>query len=200
MERENDGWGRVSGEGILGWKSGFPQRAVTSGLDAGSVRAWGFFISLPTPAGEAYNLAQMRVVFDTSVLVAAARSRNGASFALVAAIPAPRFEICLSVGLYAEWQDVLSRPEHLPPGRTAQDARKFLRFLAGHAHLQDIFFLWRPFLSDPDDDMILELAFAAGCRYIVTHNVRDFRGCDQLGTEAITPREFLAVLKQTTQP
>jgi predicted nucleic acid-binding protein len=58
----------------------------------------------------------MRVVFDTSVLVAAARSRRGASFALVSVIPSPHFEICLSIGLYAEWQDALTRPEHLPPG------------------------------------------------------------------------------------
>src|SRR5688500_18492622 len=118
----------------------------------------------------------MRVAFDTSVLVAAARSRDGASFALVSSIPSDRFEICLSVGLYAEWQDVLTRAEHLPPGQTAADALAFLRYLAGHAWLQDIFFLWRPFLPDPGDDMILELAFAAQCRYVVTHNVRHFAG------------------------
>lgn len=142
----------------------------------------------------------MRVVFDTSVLVAAARSRDGASFVLVSSIPLARFQICLSVGLYSEWQDVLSRSEHLPPGETAEDARRFLRFLASGAWLQDIFFLWRPFLPDPDDDMILELAFAARCRYIVTHNTKDFRGCQQLGTEAITPRDFLAIIRKTSTP
>ncbi len=139
----------------------------------------------------------MRVVFDTTVLVAAARSRDGASFALVRSLPSPCFQICLSVGLYSEWQDVLTRPEHLPPDQTAAGALGFLCFLATHAHLQDIFFLWRPFLPDVDDDMILELAFAAGCRYIVTHNIKDFRGSERLGVEAITPRAFLAVVKKT---
>jgi predicted nucleic acid-binding protein len=142
----------------------------------------------------------MRVTFDTSVLVAAARSRLGASFALISAIPSSDFQICLSIGLYAEWQDVLTRPEHLPQGQTAENALAFLRYLAGQAWLQDIFFLWRPFLPDPDDDMILELAFAANCRYIVTHNLRDFRGCDQLGIEAITPGEFLKRLKKGIAP
>lgn len=99
----------------------------------------------------------MRVVFDTSVLVAAARSRDGASFALVSSIPLREFEISLSVGLYFEWQDVLTRPEHLAPGKTAEDALAFLRFLCGHACHQEVFFLWRPFLVDPSDDMILEL-------------------------------------------
>ena len=142
----------------------------------------------------------MRVLFDTSVLVAAARSRHGASFALVSAIPSPDFEICLSVGLYTEWQAVLSRPEHLPPGQTADDVRAFLRYLATQAWLQDIYFLWRPFLSDPSDDMILELAFAANCRYIVTHNVRHFRGCNEFGIQAVTPRDFLKILAESRKP
>ena len=142
----------------------------------------------------------MRVAFDTSVLVAAARSREGASFALVSSIPSRQFEICLSVALYAEWQEVLTRPEHLPPGQTAEDALAFLRYLAGQAWLQEIYFLWRPFLPDPADDMILELAFAAGCKYIVTHNIRHFAGCEQLGMQPVTPGEFLKIIRQGTQP
>jgi predicted nucleic acid-binding protein len=137
----------------------------------------------------------MRVVFDTSVLVAAARSRIGASFALVSSIPAPEFQLCLSVALYSEWQQVLTRSEHLPPGDTAEDARRFLRFLASQAHLQEIHFLWRPFLPDADDDMVLELASAADCPYIVTHNVIDFHGSQQVGAAALSPREFLSMIR-----
>ena len=136
----------------------------------------------------------MRVVFDTSVLVAAARLRRGASFALVRSIPSPDFEIGLSVALYTEWQDVLTRPEHRPPGQTVEIVLGFLRYLAANAWLQDIYFLWRPFLSDPGDDMIVELAFAANCPYIVTHNGRDFRGCEKLGIKAMTPCDFLKMI------
>lgn len=139
----------------------------------------------------------MKIVLDTSVLVCAVRSRQGASFALVSSLPDPRFQICLSVAVYTEWQAVTSRPEHLPPGATAQAALGFIRYLASMAHLQDIHFLWRPFLRDPDDDMVLECAVAAGCRYIVTHNVKDFRRTEQLGVRAVTPREFLQILKET---
>lgn len=140
----------------------------------------------------------MIVVFDTNVLVTAARSRLGASYALVNSIPAPEFQLCLSVSLYTEWQEVLTRPENLPPGNTAEDARRFLRYLAGQSHLQEIHFLWRPFLSDADDDMVLELAFAAGCRYVVTHNVKDFHGSEQLGVTAIPPRDFLNLIRTRT--
>lgn len=130
--------------------------------------------------------------------MAAARSRRGASYALVSSIPSPQFEICLSVALYTEWQEILTRPENLPGGLTPDDTQRFLRYLAGHAHWQEIHFLWRPFLQDADDDMVLELAFAAGCRHIVTHNARDFRGSEQLGITALTPREFLNLIRTST--
>jgi predicted nucleic acid-binding protein len=137
----------------------------------------------------------MRVAFDTSVLVAAAKSRLGASFALVQSLPNPKFEVALSVSSYTEWQAVLTRPEHLPPGRTADQALAFLRYLAGQCHLQDIFYLWRPYLRDPDDDIVLELAVAARCSHIVTHNLRDFRDLESFGILAITPKDFIHLLQ-----
>ena len=138
----------------------------------------------------------MKIVLDTSVLVAAMRSRNGASFALVSSLPHPCFEICLSVAVYTEWQAVMSRPEHWPPGANEKLTLGFVRYLVSIAHLQDIHFLWRPFLRDPDDDMLLECAVAAGCEYIVTHNVKEFRRSAELGVRAVTPAEFLQVLKE----
>ena len=126
------------------------------------------------------------------------RSTRGASFALVRSIPAPEFQPCLSVALYNEWQAVLTRPENLTPGSKPEDALRLLRYLASQSHLQEIHFLWRPFLSDPDDDFVLELAFAANCRYLVTHNTDDFRGSERLGIKAVTPGEFLKLIRTKT--
>ena len=140
----------------------------------------------------------MRVVLDTSVMVAAARSRRGASFALVEMIPLRRFEVCLSISLYMEWVAVLTRAQNLTPETSVDTTLGFLRQLASFARLQDIHYLWRPFLPDPDDDMVLELAFAANCDFIVTHNIGDFRGSLQLGIPAITPRKFLKILRNHT--
>lgn len=140
----------------------------------------------------------MRIVLDTSVLVAAARSRRGASFRLVSGLPAPDYRIALTVALYTEWQAVLTRAEHLPPGSTPDEALGFLRYLASIAHLQDVYFLWRPFLRDPDDDMVVECAVASGARYIVTHNVADFRRVSELKLEALTPAQFLNLPRNPT--
>lgn len=140
----------------------------------------------------------MRIVLDTSVLVAASRSRNGASFQIVSMLPSTQFEIALTIAVYTEWQAVLTRSEHLPPGVTADMALGFVRYLASVAHLQDVHFLWRPFLRDPDDDMVLECAVASGCEFIVTHNVRDFRRIEELNVRAITPADFLNRLRSPT--
>jgi predicted nucleic acid-binding protein len=78
---------------------------------------------------------------------------------------------------------------------TPEDAIGVLRYLAAQSHLQEIHFLWRPILPDPDDDMVLELAFAAGCQYIITHNVIDYQGAETFGIRVITPRDFLNHLR-----
>jgi putative PIN family toxin of toxin-antitoxin system len=134
----------------------------------------------------------LRIVLDTCVLVSAARSRNGASFQLVSQLPQRKFQFALTVALYTEWQEVLTRPEHLPPGATPEAALAFLRYLVSLAHLQEVHFLWRPFLRDPDDDMVLECAVAAGSEVIVTHNLKDFKRAISLNVRAVTPAQFLA--------
>ena len=65
-------------------------------------------------------------------------------------------------------------------------------------HHLDIHFLWRPYLRDPDDDTVLELAVAARCPYIVTHNVNDFRKAADFGVTPITPRYFLELLRSAS--
>lgn len=110
-------------------------------------------------------------------------------------LPNLDFEIVLTVALYTEWQAVLTRPEHLPPGVTVDAALAFLRYLASIAHLQDVHFLWRPFLRDPDDDMVLESAVASSSQFIVTHNIKDFKRAPELKVQAITPADFLKLLR-----
>ena len=59
------------------------------------------------------------------------------------------------------------------------------------ANQREVFYLWRPFLKDARDDMVLELAVGAECNFIVTYNKRDFRGVERFGIAVVTPKEFL---------
>jgi predicted nucleic acid-binding protein len=70
------------------------------------------------------------------------------------------------------------------------------RYLAGAGRLQEIFYLWRPVLSDPADDHMLGIAVAGSCEAIVTHYRRDFRRAARFGIRIPTPAEFLIELEE----
>ncbi|HET8799351.1 MAG TPA: putative toxin-antitoxin system toxin component, PIN family [Thermoanaerobaculia bacterium] len=134
-----------------------------------------------------------RVVVDTNVLVAAIRSQRGASFELMRRLGDGSFEIAVSVALVLEYEGVLLR-RVLESHLTGNDVINLVDYVCDVGTWQEIFFLWRPYLRDPNDDLILELAVAAGCDAVVTHNTRDFYGLDRFGIEVLTPAAFLLKL------
>jgi putative PIN family toxin of toxin-antitoxin system len=136
-----------------------------------------------------------RVVLDSSVLVAGFRSRRGASFRLLELLRVKRFEIAMSVPLALEYEVVLVRHAR-ELGFRRDDAEGLVDYLCGVAHRQEIHFLWRPALADPRDEFILELAVAAQCDAVVTHNIRDFVGASRFRPRVLTPAEFLGELEE----
>lgn len=74
---------------------------------------------------------------------------------------------------------------------SAADVQDLIDFYCSVAVHHQIFFLWRPYLPDPKDDMVLELAVKAGCDSVVTYNIRDFAGIERFGVSAITPAKLL---------
>jgi len=121
------------------------------------------------------------IVLDTNVIIAALRSKRGASNKLLSLVGTHRFEIHDSVALILE------------------DVADFIDALCSVAHHHKIYFQWRPSLSDVNDELILELAVTARCEYIVTHNVSDFKGIDKFGIQAITPKEFLQIIREVKE-
>jgi putative PIN family toxin of toxin-antitoxin system len=133
------------------------------------------------------------VVIDTNVIVAALRSRRGASYRLVSEIDSGRFEVCVSVPLILEYEAVLVRQSRAL-GLNRSDIGDFLDYFCAVARRQDIFYLWRPRLRDASDDMVLEVAVAGGCSHLVTFNQRDFEPGEHLGVRAVTPQGFLRTI------
>ena len=132
-----------------------------------------------------------QVVLDTNVFVSALRSSQGASFLLLSLVGrSTAFEINLSVPLVLEYEDVAKRQAR-SLGLTHEDIDDVLDYLCAVANRREIFFLWRPFLRDPSDDMVLELAVEAECEAILTYNQRDFAGVEQFGVRVLTPKAFL---------
>jgi len=138
------------------------------------------------------------IVLDTNVIVAALRSKRGASNKLLSLVGTQKFEIHDSVALILEYEDVLQR-QRAELGLSHDDIADFIDSLCSMAHHHKIYFLWRPTLSDVNDELVLELAVTARCEHIVTHNVSDFRGIDRFGIQAITPREFLQIIREVQE-
>lgn len=133
-------------------------------------------------------MKKRHVVIDTNVLLSAMRSRLGASFRLLSLVDSGKFETSISVALLLEYEEVLLRNVPLLSKHEVED---LLDYLCAITHHQTPFYLWRPLLRDPNDDMVVEVAVAGGCDCIVTFNGRDFAGVEKFGIRVITPREFL---------
>jgi predicted nucleic acid-binding protein len=127
-------------------------------------------------------------------MVSALRSRRGASFEVLSRIGTGEFEIAVSVPLALEYEDALLRNLWVT-ALDENDIHDLVDYVCSVALQQPIFFLWRPKLRDPGDDLVLELAVAAACDAIVTHNVRDFVGAERFGIRVLKPGELLEELR-----
>ena len=77
------------------------------------------------------------------------------------------------------------------PAMTEEDITDYLDYVLSVSEETLIHYLWRPFVADPKDDLVLEVALAGGASHIITHNTADFRAVAALGISVVTPGEFL---------
>ena len=137
----------------------------------------------------------MRIVIDTNVYVAALRSSTGASYAILEMIYQRELAPLLSVPLLMEIEEVAKRPGMLPH-LDSDEIEVVLNIIANRGIEQKIHFSWRPFLPDPDDDMLVELAIAGRATHIVTGNLRDLQPAKRLGLVVLTPTEFIRSIRE----
>ena len=134
-----------------------------------------------------------RVVLDTCVLASAMRSRHGASFRCIQLVAERRLVALVTTALFIEYEDVLLRPEQqlahrLPPAVV----EAVLAELAALCEPVDTHFRWRPQLSDPADEMVIDAAINGRADALVTHNIGDFRrAAARFALPVLRPRELL---------
>ncbi len=134
----------------------------------------------------------MKIIMDTNVLFAGLYSANGASHKILQYLVAGRLSLALSTPLLFEYEDVLKRNRELL-NLNDFEIETVLDNLCAFGQSQKIHFLWRPYLPDAKDDMVLELAVASHAN-IVTHNLKDFAGVEKFGVAAIPPKTLLECL------
>jgi len=137
----------------------------------------------------------MKIVVDTSILFQALYSSRGASHEILKMIRRGDLKLALSIPVFQEYCDVLSRPSSLLQfGLSKDSVQSVLDFIALVGIKTDIRFLLRPNLQDENDNIFMELAFASDSRYIVTRNIKDFSNNAELKLDEIqvlTSADFL---------
>ena len=139
-------------------------------------------------------------MLDTSVLVAAIRSDQGASRVLLVGALEERYRMLVSVPLMVEYESVLTRDEHLEAsGLSRDDVQALLDALASVAEPIRLAYLWRPALPDAEDDMVLETAVNGRADVLVTLNRRDFEPAAATFTvQIVSPAEAVARLRKSS--
>lgn len=135
----------------------------------------------------------VKVVIDTNVLVAALKSKRGTSYKLLMSLPDELFTPNVSVPLFIEYESVAKR-SGLVTNLKQKDIDNILDYYLSKSQIHKIFYLWRPYLKDPKDDLVLEVAVKSRSKYIITFNKKDFKGCEDFGITALTPKEFFITI------
>jgi putative PIN family toxin of toxin-antitoxin system len=127
------------------------------------------------------------IILDTNVLVAGLRSSLGTSHRLLQLIANGQVQLHISMPLIAEYDEILQRElPHIAHNDVVD-------YICQVAVKHKIFYLWRPFLKDADDDFLLELAVKSSAS-IITWNVKDFKAADKFAIQVITPKDLLIEL------
>ncbi|HTW56597.1 MAG TPA: putative toxin-antitoxin system toxin component, PIN family [Terriglobales bacterium] len=136
-------------------------------------------------------------MLDTSIVVAALRTRSGAGNAVLRLVASRRLVALATPPLFLEYEDVLKRPEQrLAHGLAPESIDEFLAEFAALIEPVDVHFLWRPQTRDTNDEMVLEAAINGQADALVTYNIADFTSAgERFGMPIVAPAELLKKVK-----
>jgi putative PIN family toxin of toxin-antitoxin system len=146
-----------------------------------------------------YRMSMIRrVVLDTSVVVAALRTRSGAGNAVLRLVATRRLTPLATPPLFLEYEDVLKRAEQrLAHGLALEAIDEFLAELAALIEPVEVHFRWRPQLRDPNDEMVLEAAIHGRADALITYNLADFKAAgDRFKIPVLRPADLLKAVKR----
>jgi len=139
----------------------------------------------------------IKIVIDTNVILSGLISRQGASNRLLQLVGSANCLMLVSVPLFLEYESVLKRQEMLARhGFAHETIDLFLAYWAKSSRTVTLHVLWRPQLSDPNDEMVLETAVNGSADCIVTFNTKDFKpAAARFGIKLFTPAELLRIME-----
>ncbi len=135
----------------------------------------------------------MKVVIDTNIWISALISEDGQSRDIIRLAFNEEISPQISTSLFLEYETVMNRNKiQKLCSLTLNEQNELFQAFLSTCKWNEIFYLWRPNLTDKDDDFLIELAVASNSRVIITDNKKDIRSGElKFNFEVLTPKEFL---------
>ena len=133
-------------------------------------------------------------MLDTSAFVSALLGPKGASREIVRGCLMRRYQPLMGTALFTEYESVVTRDTLFRRCvLTKKERETLLDAFLSTCQWVNIYYAWRPNLTDESDNHLVELAVAGGAEAIVTHNVKDFKRSELRfpGLEIMTPANWL---------
>lgn len=128
----------------------------------------------------------MKIVVDTNVLVSALIRAEGIPARILDLILTGQVKIALDHRIYAEYQDVLLRPEF---GFAPEPVDNLLDFLLQSG--ERVYTINTSVaLPDASDGKFLEVAIDGSAEFLVTGNLKHFPPRQRHGVHVVSPREW----------
>jgi putative PIN family toxin of toxin-antitoxin system len=140
-------------------------------------------------------------VLDTASFVTAIRSSDGAAGEVVRMIFRGELVPLMDLKLGLEYRDVALRLEHVKASALSKrEILELIEAMEAFAVPVEIVMKTRPLSSDPNDDMILDLAINGQAEALVTSNTKHFVGAGKrFGIPVLSPAELLEKMRKGNQ-
>jgi putative PIN family toxin of toxin-antitoxin system len=133
----------------------------------------------------------MKIVLDTNVIISGYLNPHGPPGDILARVASDELTLCYDARIFAEYDEVLHRPEFDLP---EESIRSFLDQLQRNGDLVAGTLLTKQ-LPDPDDAPFLEVALAAQT-LLVTGNIKHYPIACRQGVPVLFPTDFLRLLRE----
>ncbi len=138
----------------------------------------------------------VKIVVDTNIFVSAIISKSGASRRVIRGCLEGKYLPLMGNSLFAEYESLINRDEIIKKSPlTSAEIEVLLASFMSVCRWISIYYLWRPNLKDEADNHLIELALAGNAQFIITNNIKDFRGAELSfpHLQILQPEYFLEV-------
>ena len=140
-------------------------------------------------------------MLDTASFVTAVRSSGGAAGEVMRMIFREEVVVLMDFKLGLEYREVALRPEHVNASALNRgEILELIEALEAFSEPVEVLIKNRPLTSDPDDDMVMDLAINGRAEALVTGNTKHFASAGKrFGIPVLSPTELLEQIRSRKQ-